>query len=72
MDGWDVFWTVIFYILVCIAIIAILYAAYQWIKFFVQHFNGQENNRPLNIAKERYARGEITKEELEEIKINLA
>lgn len=71
MEGWDTFWTIIFYILVFIAIIAIIYAAYQWLKFFHSLFNNHEFNRPLNIAKERYARGEITKEEFEEIKQNL-
>ncbi len=30
-----------------------------------------QTKSPLDIAKERYARGEITKEELEEIKRNL-
>ena len=72
MDGWDTFWMIIFYVLVFIAIIALIYAAYQWLKFFYNLFNNQESNRPLNIVRERYARGEITKEELEEIKRNIS
>jgi uncharacterized membrane protein len=40
----------------------------QWVKFFSRE---QETGAPLDIAKERYASGEITKDGLEEIKRNL-
>jgi putative membrane protein len=33
---------------------------------------GRGDDRPLEIARERYARGEITREELEEIKKDLS
>jgi putative membrane protein len=69
MDGWAVFWSILFFVLITIAII---YAAYQWAKFFHDRFHKQESERPLNIARERYARGEITREELNEIKKNLS
>ena len=69
MDGWSAFWSILFFVLVFIAII---YAAYQQAKFFHDRFHKQDSERPLNIARERYARGEITKEELEEIKKNLS
>ena len=69
MDGWSVFWSILFFVLVFLAII---YAAYQWAKFFHDRFHKQDFEMPLNIARERYARGEITEEELEDIKKNLA
>ena len=39
---------------------------------FKNAFGGKEKQDPLNITKERYARGEITKEEFERIKNDLA
>ena len=46
---------------------------YCLIKSLIEHNKTRsgEGNSALDIAKERYARGEITKEELEEIKKNL-
>ena len=40
----------------------------QWVKFFSKK---KDKRTPLDIAKERYAKGEIIKDELEEIKRNL-
>lgn len=35
-------------------------------------FSGKEKRNPLDIAKERYAKGEITKEQYEQIKRDLS
>jgi putative membrane protein len=53
--------------------IAIIVLAYFLIKSLIEHNKTRsgEGRSALDIAKERYAKGEITKEELEEIKKNL-
>jgi putative membrane protein len=47
--------------------------AYLLIKYLINRnkAHGVEGNSALDIAKERYAKGEITKEEFEEIKKNI-
>jgi putative membrane protein len=55
----------IFMWILLIAIIAI--AVY----FFVKQSQGVRDESALDIAKKRYAKGEITKAELDEIKKNL-
>jgi len=63
------FWeTLLIVILNTVLFIAIVWAFAQWIRFFA----GRQHRTPLNIAEERYARGEITKAELSEIKKNLS
>ena len=64
MDGWDTFWTILVAFVVFFGVIWIFS---QWFKFYIN----KNNRTSLDIAKERYAKGEITKEELEEIKKNL-
>jgi putative membrane protein len=61
----DYIWIVIVQLVLAIGIAWIIV---QWVKFFSKK---KDNRTPLDIAKERYAKGEITKDELEEIKGNL-
>ena len=53
--------------------IIIIVVAYFLIKSLIEHnkTQGVAGKSALDLAKERYAKGEITKEELEEIKKNL-
>jgi putative membrane protein len=52
--------------------IFIIAVAYLLIKLLMEQNKSRgEENSALDIAKERYAKGEITKEEFEEIKRNL-
>ena len=53
--------------------IVIIVLAYFLIKSLIEKnkTSGVEGKSALDIAKERYAKGEITKEELEEIKKNV-
>ena len=54
-------------------LIIIIVLGYFLIKSLIEHnkTQGVAGKSALDIAKERYAKGEITKEELEEIKKNL-
>ncbi len=67
--GWWMGFGVIFMILFWGAIIALIVWA---VKKFTSGTDSNRKNDPLEIAKARYARGEITKEEFEEIKKNLS
>jgi putative membrane protein len=64
LNGWSAFWSILLFgILSLFAIWLII----QLIKFLII----KNTKTSLDIAKERYAKGEITKDELEEIKRNL-
>ena len=41
-------------------------------KWFMKHNAATDRQTPLEIAKERYAKGEITKEQFEQIKKDLS
>jgi putative membrane protein len=68
VNGWwmVVGWIVMLLIWVGIAVLAIL--AFRW---FLRRSDANEKQTPLEIAKERYAKGEITKEQFEQIKKDL-
>ena len=53
--------------------IPILLLVYLGIRYLINRkkIGGYEGKSALDVAKERYAKGEITKEEFEEIKQNL-
>ena len=59
--------------------VIVILLVYHLIKRLIEHDKLHSSGKPvllaekspLDIAKERYAKGEITKEELEEIKNNL-
>lgn len=42
-----------------------------FVKILSQTKSGQNSESPLDILKKRYAKGEITKEQLEEMKKNI-
>jgi len=62
----DYIWIVIVQLVLAIGIAWIIV---QWVKYFSKK---EDKRPPLDIAKDRYAKGEITKDELEEIRKNLA
>lgn len=62
--GWDIF-TTIFWIVV---LGLVIYAVF---KFLNSQSQTSDKSDPLNIAKERYAKGEITKQQFEQLKKNL-
>jgi len=64
MDGWSAFWSILLFGILSLFVICLII---QLIKFFII----KNTKTPLDIAKERYANGKISKEELEEIKRNL-
>lgn len=54
-----------------IPLIALL-VIYLLIKNNFRNKNGQSKESPFDILKERYAKGEITKEQFEEMKKNIS
>ena len=58
-----------FLILILLIVGAVL--AYRWYAGEERSRSYQGGSRPLQIAKERYAKGEITKEEYERIRNDL-
>lgn len=63
------FWGWIFMLLWWVLIIVVIIALIKWL---ANQFNGGTSEKtPMNILKERYARGEIDKKEFEEKKKEL-
>lgn len=52
--------------------LALVVVGVIWVVKTLAHHNTPISHEPLDIAKERYAKGEITKEELTEIRKELA
>lgn len=64
-SGWGIF-MMLFWLVVLVAII------YVVIRLFKSHeSNTNQNTDPVDIAKKRYAKGEITKEQFEQLKKDL-
>ena len=60
-------------ILIILALIVIGYLVYSnYKKGSIGDIFGKEKRSPLDIAKERYARGEISREEFERLKKELS
>jgi putative membrane protein len=66
MGWWMVFWVVIM-----ILFWGGLIAFAVWVVRRLIHHDSTHRGDPLDIAKQRYARGEITKEQYEQIKKDL-
>ena len=65
-DGWGWMW-----ILWIVIIGLVVWGVIALVKHTSSTSNTSQKSNPLEIAKERYARGEITKEEFEQIKKDL-
>lgn len=64
--GWGMGWGM--WLIPLIAILVI----YFLVKNNSRNKNGQSTESPLDILKKRYAKGEITKEQFEEMKENIS
>jgi len=64
MGWWMVFWMVLFW--------GVIVSLVVWAVKRLTERGSSEKRDPLDIAKERYARGEISKEEFEQIKKDLS
>ncbi len=65
--GWGLF--MVFFLLVFLAIVTIV--VIRLLRGIDRAGYHSRNDEPLNIAKERYAKGEITKEQFEQLKKDL-
>jgi putative membrane protein len=54
-----------------IAIVVVIIILIVWFVRKSGHYHSESQNKTLEILKERYAKGEITKEQFEEMKKNL-
>ena len=65
MGWWMIAWMVVFW--------GVLIALIVWgIRKLTERGDSTRKQDPLNVVKERYARGEITKEEFEQLKKDLS
>ena len=68
VEGWWMIVGIIFMLIIWGGLIALAILSFRW---FAKHNTSVEKQTPLEIAKERYAKGEITKEQFEQIKKDL-
>ena len=68
-SGWWMAAMVAFMVLIWGGLAALAVLSFRW---FSKHNTTAEKQTPLDIAKERYAKGEITKEQFEKIKKDLS
>ena len=72
--GFDFGWIlmVLFWILIIWVIASLFKGSHRCVHCHGEHAYKHSGHRALAILKERYAKGEITKEQFEEIKHNLS
>jgi putative membrane protein len=61
-----------FGLLLFVGIVAALAYALGWLRPESQRFRQESGRSPLDLLKERYARGEISKEQYEEMRRDIA
>jgi putative membrane protein len=69
VGGWWMVGMVVVMVLIWGGLAALAILSFRW---FMKHNSTVEKQTSLDIAKERYARGEITKEQFEQIKKDLS
>ena len=69
MNGSDWGWGIFMMLFWVVVLVAIIYVVVRLLKSHEAGTNQKSN--PLDIAKERYAKGEITKEQFEQLKKDL-
>lgn len=69
MDGYDVGWGIVMMFFWLVFFIVIALVAVRVLRHNGPHAHGGRD--PVDIAKERYAKGEITKEEFDQLKRDL-
>lgn len=72
MGPWMFFWGVIWLALLALLILGVIWLVAKWTQQEPLFRRKGSSNRALEILKERYARGEMNKEEFEERKRDLA
>ena len=69
MNGGDRGWGILMMLFWAIVLAVVIYVA---VRLFKGHDASNQASGPLDIAKERYAKGEITKDQFEQLKKDLS